>query len=425
MTPGASRGTITAANGGSISATAADGTVFTLEVPANAIFSDQEVVMTPARATGSFPFRGGLAAGVDLKPGGLILLTGARLTIHTPTSIPLSEETPVAWNGSGEDFFLFPPDPAGGDLSMQIFHLGGYGVAGGTDAEREAQLLREPLADNDVLTHRISPLLRAARGIHAAARGIAPRSTADWRADLKSYLNLVYDAVRTRMLAYDGEPRAVLSLINQALQWRAAVERYLGPLDTEFPGRADEIHSLFTQMMKKALHVAHERCSANVSAADQLPSLIALSGLLALDVQLDINEAVRCLTFRLRFKSTITQSVPLAPGVSPTDASETIRADVTFRTTTNPFRTSGQGTVNFTAYNMSNPGLCSYTHTSSPGRFTGVLSWRNLSSGDGPLQLNSLDYDVAVPVEVQCHVSRGGAGLPPGHLAKRVLRASR
>ena len=110
-------GTIVAAAGGALSATAADGTVFTLTVPANALFDDQPVTMTPVQATGAFPFAGGLAAGVELEPKGLVLLTGATLSIHTPTPIARSEETPVAWNGSGEDFFLFPPAPAGGDLS--------------------------------------------------------------------------------------------------------------------------------------------------------------------------------------------------------------------------------------------------------------------------------------------------------------------
>ena len=182
-------GLITSSAGGVVTAVADDGTMFTLEVPPDAINQDEEVTMTPARATGPFPFAGGLAAGVDLRPAGLVLLEGATLTIQTPSTIPLSEETPVAWNGAGEDFFLFPPVPASGVLQLRVFSLGGYGVARGTDAERQTQLGREPLADDDLLSHQISPLIRAGRGAEGAARTTLMAATTDWRAELKARLD--------------------------------------------------------------------------------------------------------------------------------------------------------------------------------------------------------------------------------------------
>ena len=162
---------ISAEFGGSLSTTAADGTVFTLVIPPDSLLVDELVTMTPVRAVGSFPFAGGLVGGVDIQPSGIPLLGGATLSIHTSAPVALSEETPVAWNGSGEDFYLFPPSPTAGDLQLDISHLGGYGVARGTDAERQAQLAQEPVADGDQLSHADFTL--SARG---ARRGRRRRS---------------------------------------------------------------------------------------------------------------------------------------------------------------------------------------------------------------------------------------------------------
>ena len=165
--PRAVSGPVFAATGGSLSATAADGTVFTLNVPPNSLDEDETVTMTPIGSVGQFPFAGGLVAGVDIQPTGVVLLEGATLSIHTPAPLARSEETPVAWNGSGEDFFLFPPWPTAGDLKLEIFHFGGYGVARGTAAERQTQLGQQPVADGDLLSHELAPLLGEARAAAA------------------------------------------------------------------------------------------------------------------------------------------------------------------------------------------------------------------------------------------------------------------
>ncbi len=71
----AATGWISSDAGGSLSTTAADGTVFTLVVPPDSLFVDELVTMTPARAVGSFPFAGGLVAGVGFEPSGAPLLS--------------------------------------------------------------------------------------------------------------------------------------------------------------------------------------------------------------------------------------------------------------------------------------------------------------------------------------------------------------
>lgn len=64
---------ISATNGGTLTTTGADGSVFQLTFPANALASDEQVTMTPLALFGGLPVSGGLRAGVDLQPDGLPL----------------------------------------------------------------------------------------------------------------------------------------------------------------------------------------------------------------------------------------------------------------------------------------------------------------------------------------------------------------
>ncbi len=393
-------GTITAAAGGSLSATAADGTAFRLEVPPDAIYQDQEITMTPVRATGSFPFAGGLAAGVDLQPAGLLLPAGARLTIHTPAPISRSEETPVGWNGTGQDFFLVPPDPVAGDLTLVVTRFRGYGIARGTDAEREAQLQREPVESIALLDHQTSPLLRIGRS-SAAVTGPILKAASDWQGDLRAAYENLYSAYRELMLRTDGEPAEVIRLITRVREWQSRVERYLGPFDTVYPGRGAEILGLFERMVRLALAKIHERCSADPQEIGLLPPIANLSRQLGLPVQLLIDETMGCLTFKLVFESQIIGSANMPPPYQDVDITDKVKATVTLRTRGYPALTSGEGLIDHTELTMSNipkESKCSYTRSTGPDAFSAAIVWTNLySEQGGPVGIDALYYNPGLP----------------------------
>src|SRR5438105_12327121 len=94
--------------GGTLTATAANGTLFTLTIPQNALANDETITMTPVAQTTKLPFSGGMAAAVQLEPRGLRLFRLATLTIATPIPIPIGAETPLAWHGDGSDMYLHP-----------------------------------------------------------------------------------------------------------------------------------------------------------------------------------------------------------------------------------------------------------------------------------------------------------------------------
>ena len=408
----AASGFISAESGGSLSVTAADGTVFTLEVPPDSLYEDETVTMTPVGSVARFPFAGGLAAGVNIEPSGTPLLQGATLSVHTPAPISRSDETPVAWNGAGEDFFLFPAQPTSGDLRLKIFHLGGYGVARGTDAERQTQLGREPVADGDLLNHQISPLFREGRAAAAKASAAAGGRSAlrvESNAEIRQYLETAYQQLKGQMLVSDGDPALVADLIQRMHLWRSLVDP-LGPLDQVFPGRSDEILSLFKDMIELALRKIHERCSEDpfvVFEIRRIDRIIISNNLLQRFPELsDERDAVlKCLTFKLRFESTIAASA-----FGQTLTYTVVAEEVTLRLTdlgANAGNVIGAGLIDHTSMSWTGApvGECSFTRSQSPSTFRARL--RLFASSRQIVLL----YDPGTPRATQtatCH----GASVP-------------
>jgi hypothetical protein len=117
--------------GGSFSATGADGTVFTLDVPPHALRSPETITLTPVQSVGGFPF-GTFNAGVEIEPDGLRLLTSATLTIRPASPPPPHQTYTYAYGKGGEDVILYPrvgDDPA--VLQIPLLHFSGYGAGDG------------------------------------------------------------------------------------------------------------------------------------------------------------------------------------------------------------------------------------------------------------------------------------------------------
>ncbi len=389
--PRAASAPIPALEGGSLSATAADGTVFTLDIPATSLLFDEVVTMTPVGAVGHFPFAGGLVAGVDIQPSGTPLLQGATLSIHTAAPLAGSEETPVAWNGSGEDLFLFPPWPTSGDLKLEIFHLGGYGVARGTDSERQSRLEREPVADGDLLSHAISPFLRDGR---AAAASIGGPEFKRIEVSVVQRLDAGYQALKIQMEATDGEPARVVDLIHQTNAWVLEVPIAVGaPMETVFPGRTEEIYSLWKRMISLALSKIHERCSEDPHAIFSVFPIIkvARSGGLSQrfpELQSEIDQVFKCLTFKLTFDSSIAET-----GGPFSESARVVAESVTLRghSTQNGLEISGEGPILHEHLEACcAPDDCPVLLSSTPSTFKARMYW----GGDQNVKLL---YDTGTP----------------------------
>lgn len=160
--------TVSAAAGGSMAATDADGVSFMLTIPPGALPDNATIRMTPLASLNLGGIAGSFCAGcsgddslcclhgVLLEPEGLVLDSPATLTMTFPTDqFPFVNGGWIAYidsAGATYDICHTDIDTAGRTLSAPITHFSGYG----SDDPRYKQLERE--------IYRIAALLEAAIG---------------------------------------------------------------------------------------------------------------------------------------------------------------------------------------------------------------------------------------------------------------------
>ncbi len=123
--------------GGSLSATASDGSVFTLDVPAGALVVETAIRMTPVKAITGLPFGDGTAYTVQLEPEGLQLFADATLTITPAAEIPIDHQLLFGYQGQGTDLILAAPVVESSEIKILVSHFSGYGVTKGLLADIE------------------------------------------------------------------------------------------------------------------------------------------------------------------------------------------------------------------------------------------------------------------------------------------------
>lgn len=124
--------------GGEISATAEDGTRYTLSVPEGALEAPVAITMTPVSSLEGLPLSGGLAGMVDFEPQGLGLQAAATLRIEraAPAAIPEGmEATGLAYLGADRWLTLYDADFSPEQTTLTIEHFSGFGMALGDPEE--------------------------------------------------------------------------------------------------------------------------------------------------------------------------------------------------------------------------------------------------------------------------------------------------
>jgi hypothetical protein len=141
--------------GGTLNATAADGTRFQLEVPAEALDFAEVITMTPVLRAENLPLSGGLIGAVNLEPAGLELYAPATLRIIPSKLAPNLMTIGFAYNGTGEQFHLHPLAPAGNlqtqaeqiKITMEIVSIRPVGAGRGSRADVERQVAQPAPSD--------------------------------------------------------------------------------------------------------------------------------------------------------------------------------------------------------------------------------------------------------------------------------------
>ena len=148
--------------GGSVSLTAADGSKFTLDVPANAVEADTTITMTAVKSLDGAPLANNTPTAVQLEPSGLFFKEMATLTIVPAKEIPTKEQIIFGYEGDGQDYHLAVIDPKSKEIKIKLMHFSGAGVGSGS-ASWAANLQLEADSANARLAQKLGELLQLAR----------------------------------------------------------------------------------------------------------------------------------------------------------------------------------------------------------------------------------------------------------------------
>lgn len=265
-------GRVTAADGGTLKATGADGASYELTVPAASLASDLTVTMTPVARFASLPFNGGGTAkawGVQLEPAGTRFLKPVRLRITPPPGVvvPAGQQLPFGWTDSGVQLALL--DPASTQIDLQVLHFSGYAVGQFADGvNRAVNTLRERLGGSPgQRLETVAAERAAARRSEAATGERDAYRIAD--ADFESYFQHYLDeVVRPRIAAASGgcanSRVAFETVLNVQNTLRATNQ---APLAWE-PFRTGSVEDLMLQVASACLTLESTRCTSEHAVTD-------------------------------------------------------------------------------------------------------------------------------------------------------------
>jgi hypothetical protein len=149
--------------GGSMSLTAADGSKFTLDVPADALDADTTITMTSVKSLDGAPLDNNTPTAVQLEPSGLFFKEMATLTIVPAKDIPIKQQIIFGYEGDGQDYHLAPIDPKSKEIKVKLIRFSGAGVGSGSDAAWAANLMIQARAAETRIAQKLGEYLQHTR----------------------------------------------------------------------------------------------------------------------------------------------------------------------------------------------------------------------------------------------------------------------
>jgi hypothetical protein len=128
--------------GGELTITSADGSVYTLEVPAGALLADTEISMTTIGSMEGGPVESNVY-GVQLEPSGMAFYEFLTLTIQPAAEIPLEEQFMFKYERNGDDLHHAMVDPNTQEIRIKLLSFSGAGVGHVTKVSENLGKLRD------------------------------------------------------------------------------------------------------------------------------------------------------------------------------------------------------------------------------------------------------------------------------------------
>ena len=336
--------------GGTIAATGADGTTFTLTVPEKALVGSQEITLTPVVSVGRLPLSKGLVGAVQIEPHGLQLKQPATLTIDPAREVPVGEQTGFLFEGDGSDFHLYPLGRERA-LTLRLMHFSTPGVGAGTDADRRAALDRMPVRTQAQYEQAISEVLRRERENQLG--GGDPNTNAAINQVVLLSLGYYRDVVRPLVQRAFTDDAYAQQAISELVGWARQVELLGAGNDPEVRALLDRVFPDIERILRNAIDKSYKRCvkEHNLNNIARLVGLERAAQLLGINVPGALERALRCGRIELDFDSRITTKLD-NPGQNQShsgDGAFRVRADDLLFQVPNPL---AQGPINWSEFSF-------------------------------------------------------------------------
>ena len=183
--------------GGVMSLTAGDGSMFTLEVPAQALETDTVITMTAVKSITGAPLSSAAVVAVQLEPSGLFFNEFVTLTVTPAQAIPIENQIIFGYEGSGQDYHLAIMDPKSREIKIKLMEFSGAGVGSGGDKEWAANLQNQANNTRVRLQNEIGKLLQNER----QAQLLGMEGNDEIWSTVRSYMEKFYDQVVQKEMA--------------------------------------------------------------------------------------------------------------------------------------------------------------------------------------------------------------------------------
>jgi hypothetical protein len=263
--------------GGSITATAGDGTRYTLVIPRNALLVATRITLTPVSATAGHPVAGS-GAGVAFEPEGLRLLQPAVLRIQPGGALQLTDQIAIGWHADGRDVHLEPLQLGTTDVAMDIWHFSGVSV-GGIYVGDNVRIQTADWADytpqefEDRARQYLAQLVAEQRAAALRGEPVDPKLFEQFRAVYDKWYALV---IKPMMARSAGDCVYAKANASKGVSW-ARSAALLG-----FDDLGNEVYSSFAASVNNCLDVERAHClqPGDTTRAREVLGLARLAGLL-------------------------------------------------------------------------------------------------------------------------------------------------
>ncbi len=351
--------------GGTISATGADGTLYTLEIPADALLNETMISLTPVTSISGMPFGGEQTYAVQLGPEGLFLQNFAILTITPAVELPIEEQLVFGYQAEGSDVILAAPVIDSNEIKILVQHFSGNGVTKGLLADIEPERQRLGGDAERRLQNAISEALGKERQRQLLGGG--GEGGEDMQAIFAEAFRQFEEQVIKPRLAAAGESCANGQLAIQTVLGYERQRQLLGMGDSgymaDFPDLVETVaHVCVIEEFELCVeeHIIHRMIPVWLGFERQF-QLLGMDGGAVREEARDLT--IKCLTFRLDFEST-----GRADGGGGGWYESSVTAEITLRFDADDLKISGEGPLVNTEFEFPNPN-CKVTNTRGGGTF--------------------------------------------------------